>query len=154
MSVSFGLASTQGAWSSITLSTGVPAGTKRPSWILSTCVAVPDIGARTIGVVEIALGVVERGLGLGVFGELGERQVGIAEQLIERGVALLRGELRLQLRGHQRGGGGIDVGLRAGLRGSPACVLRSTSRLLQLDVLLRRDRRACSSDFRLVFSLS
>ena len=44
-SVSFGLASTQGAASSMTLRIGVPAVTKRPSWILSTCVAVPSIGA-------------------------------------------------------------------------------------------------------------
>ena len=48
MSVSFGLASTQGAWSSITLRIGVPACTKRPTWMLSTCVAVPEIGARTV----------------------------------------------------------------------------------------------------------
>ena len=36
------------------------------------------------GVVEIALGVVERGFGLRIFGELRQRQVGIAEQLVER----------------------------------------------------------------------
>ena len=47
MSVSFGLASTHGALSSITENTGVLAGTKRPSWMLSTCVAMPSIGART-----------------------------------------------------------------------------------------------------------
>src|ERR1019366_7028479 len=37
ISVSFGLASTQGVWSSITLRIGEPAATKRPTWILSTC---------------------------------------------------------------------------------------------------------------------
>ena len=61
MSVSFGLASTQGALSSITANTGVPAVTKRPSWMLSTCVAMPSIGARSSGVVEIALRLFERG---------------------------------------------------------------------------------------------
>jgi hypothetical protein len=48
MSVSFGLASTQGAASSTTVNTGVLAMTKRPSWMLSTCVAVPSIGARSM----------------------------------------------------------------------------------------------------------
>ena len=96
------------------------------------------------GVVEIALRVVERGLGLRVFGKLGERQVGIAEQLAERGVALLDGELRLQLRRHQRGAGGIDIGLRAGLRLHQR-ELAIEVVLLELDVLLRevdqRDER-------------
>ena len=31
----------------ITLKTGDPAATKRPNWMLSTCVAVPSIGAQT-----------------------------------------------------------------------------------------------------------
>ena len=36
-----------GRASSITANTGVPAVTKRPSWMLSTCVAMPSIGARS-----------------------------------------------------------------------------------------------------------
>src|SRR5262249_54427864 len=47
MSVSLGLASTQGWSSSMTLSTGVPAATERPSWMLATWVAVPPRGARS-----------------------------------------------------------------------------------------------------------
>ena len=48
--------------------------------------------------VEIALRVVENGLGLGVFWKLFERQIRIAKQLAQCGVALLHGKLRLQLR--------------------------------------------------------
>ena len=43
---SFKLASTQGCATSITENTGAPAIAKRPSWIWSTCVAMPLIGAR------------------------------------------------------------------------------------------------------------
>jgi hypothetical protein len=45
-----------------------------------------------------------------------ERQVGIAEQLIERHVALLNRVFRLQLRGHDRDPRGVEIGLRTGLR--------------------------------------
>ena len=78
----------------MTLNTGEPAATKRPSWMLSTCVAVPDDRRAHDRVVEIALRVVERGFGLRIFGKLFKRQVGIAEQLVQRRVALLLGELR------------------------------------------------------------
>jgi hypothetical protein len=89
--------------------------------MLSTCVAVP--------------GVVQRGLGLRVFGKFGERQVGIAEQLIERGVALLAGELRLQLGRHHGGFRGIDVGAGACLRIHQRALAVDVA-LLQFDVFL------------------
>ncbi len=86
MSVSFGLASTHGC-AVVDDAEDRRAGgmTKRPSWMLSTCVAVPAIGARSDRVVEIALRLIERGLGLRVSGELLERQIGVAKQLVERG---------------------------------------------------------------------
>ena len=58
-----------------------------------------DAGHRRAhhGVVEIALGLVERGLGLGIGRELLERQFGIAEQLRQwRLRSLLHDELRLR----------------------------------------------------------
>ena len=75
------------------LNTGMPAVTKRPSWMLSTWVAVPAIGALQHGVVEVALRLVERGLGLLIGRELLDRQIGIAEQLVQRGAELLLAQL-------------------------------------------------------------
>jgi len=89
------------------------------------------------GVVEIALGVVERGLGLRVFGELLERQLGIAEQLAQGRIALLLGELRLQLRRHQSRHGGVDIGLRAGAAREQLALAVDVA-LLERDVLLRQ----------------
>ena len=74
-----------------------------------------DAGHRRAhgGEIEVALGVVERGLGLLVGRKLLERQIGIAEQLVERGRSLLLDELQLGLRGDQRGGAVVEVELRA-----------------------------------------
>ena len=87
--------------------------------------------------IEIALRVVGRGLSLSVFGKFGERQVGIAEQLRQCRVALLGGEARLQFRGQHVGAGGIDIGLRAGLR-TEQFALAFEVAPLEFDVLLRQ----------------
>jgi hypothetical protein len=50
-------------------------------------------------VVEIAFGLIERGLRLLIGREFFERQLRIAQELVQRGVALLDRELRLQLSG-------------------------------------------------------
>ena len=76
--------------------------------------------------IEIVLRLVERRLGLRLFGKLLERQVLVAEQLRQGRVALLLGVFRLQLRADEAGGRGIDVCLRTGLRCEQA--------LLALDV--------------------
>src|SRR5262249_35967953 len=64
-------------------------------------------------VIQVALRVVESGLGLSVLGKLFEGQVGIAEQLGQRGVTLLYGELSLQLRSDYRRQGSVEIGLRS-----------------------------------------
>ena len=68
--------------------------TKRPSWIWSTWVAMPPIGARITVWSRLRCGLAERRLGLGIGRELLERQIGIAEQLGLRGGQLLLDELR------------------------------------------------------------
>ena len=90
------------------------------------------------GQIEVALGVVERGLGLHVGRKLLERQLGIAEQLIERVGSLLRDQLALRLRGDQGGGAVVEIELRAGLA--------LDQRILALDVLLL-ERDAGVDDF-------
>ncbi len=88
------------------------------------------------GVVEIALRLVEHRLGLLVGRELLDRQIGIAEQRVERGRLLLDANCTCSSRGDQR--------RRWRCRGRPASrrdfggsvVLRSTSLCLSVDVLL------------------
>ncbi len=115
----------------------MPAATKRPTWMLSTCVAVPEIGARTTVWSKSRCALSSAALACAYSGNCASGRFGIAEQLAERGVALLDGELRLQLRGHQRGAGGIDVGLRAGLRFHQRELAIEVA-LLELDILLRQ----------------
>ena len=80
------------------------------------------------GEVEVALRVVERGLGLHVGRKLLQRQIGIAEQLLQRVGALLLDELLLRLRGDQCGRGVVEVELRADIA--------LDQRILALDVAL------------------
>src|SRR4029450_13963469 len=67
--------------------------------------------------VEIALGLVIGRLRLQIGRELFERQIGIAEQLVQRGAELLFPKLELQLRGEESCPGVVEVELRAGLAG-------------------------------------
>ncbi len=86
------------------------------------------------GQIEVALGIVERGLGLHIGRKLLERQLGIAEQLVERGRPLLLDELQLGLRGDHRGGAVVEIELRA--------EIALDQRRLAIDVaLFERDAR-------------
>ena len=105
------------------------------------------------GVVEIALRLVERGLGLRIFGELLERQVGIAEQLIERAC---------RAAGRRIAPATAPSPCRAMAVSTSACepacvftslVLRSTSRCLSSTFFCARST-SVTSDSRLVLSLS
>ena len=95
MSVSFGLASTQGLWSSITLKIGVPAATKRPSWIFSTWVAVPDMGARTIVWARLRSASSTAALAWAYSGNSASGSSGLPSSWLRVEFALLPGELRL-----------------------------------------------------------
>ena len=63
--------------------------------------------------VEIALRLVERGLGQRIRRELLERQIGIAKQLVLRGGNLLLQQFELRARGNETGGRVVEVELRA-----------------------------------------
>src|SRR5689334_23112316 len=67
--------------------------------------------------VEIAIGLVISRLRLQIGRELFERQIGIAEQLVQRGAELLFPKLKLQLGGEESRPGVVEVELRAGLAG-------------------------------------
>ena len=154
MSVSFGLASTQGVLSSMMLSTGVPAVTKRPSWMLSTCVAVPAIGDLSLVWSRSRSACSSAALACTIGREFFDRELGIAEQLVERAArSAARPSCQLQFAVRR-------AGWRC--RRRPACrsacfasiVLRSTSRRLSSTDSAGRARRAAeatdswSSDWR------
>ena len=101
------------------------------------------------GVVEIALGLVERGRGLRVGRIFLDRQVGVAEQLVADALAAAARAFELRLRRDQRHHRVVHVGLRAGAVGEQR-VLAVDIALLQLEGLAR-ERDALSIEARLVF---
>ena len=87
--------------------------------------------------VEIALGVIERRLGLRIFGKFLERQIGIAEQLIERGVALLLVNCACNSAVTSADAAVSTSTCEVACEAASFC-LRSKSRFLELDILLRK----------------
>ena len=79
-----------------TLNTGVPAVDEAAELDLSTCVAVPEIGARITVWSRSRWAMVERGLGLRIGRKLRDRQIGIAEQLSLERLTRCCCELRLR----------------------------------------------------------
>ena len=86
--------------------------------------------------IKVALRVVERRLGLRIFRESFQRQIGIAEQLVQSRIALLDGEFGLQLCGYDRGQSSVEIGLGSGLR-TDQFGLAINVALLEVDVFLR-----------------
>ena len=136
MSVSFGLASTQGAL------IVDHAEHRRAGRDETAELDVVDLRRRAgdrraqDGMVEIALRLVERRLGLRIGRKFLDRQIGIAEQLVQSRIALLDGEFGLQLCGDDRGQSSVEIGLRAGLRTDQRGLALDVA-LLEVDVLLR-----------------
>ena len=139
MSVSFGLASTHGCASSISAEhrrAGRDVAAR--AGCLSTCVAMPAIGARSDGVVEIALAPARapRGLPACRAGYFSIAQVGIAEQLVAMPRCWLLHALAASrdCAVSQRRVGAVSTSdLRSRCGSSSGAFLRSTSRCLMLD---------------------
>ena len=84
--------------------------------------------------VEVTLRVVECGFGLGIFGKLLKRQIGIAKQLCQRRITLLGGIFRLQFCSDNGSLLRIEVGLLAGLLCHKVSFALNVA-LLEFDVL-------------------
>jgi len=99
----------------MTENTGAPAITKRPSWICSTWVATPFIGARTVVKSRLRWASSRAALRLQVGRKRFERQIGVAEQLVQGIRVLHPDQLQLRLCGDQSGAAVVEIELRSGI---------------------------------------
>ena len=132
----------------------MPAATKRPSWMLSTCVAVPDDRRAQHGVVESRAAPGRAPPwpayrpGIARSADRDRRATGSAScRAAGRRTAACNCAVTTAA------SGSVEIGLRSGLRADQLGLALDVA-LLEVDVLLREFDQLCSATCRLLFSLA